>query len=78
MLKELRASSATGDDSNDDGSRGDKRSNAGDGRDDGSSHSDDGSTGDDNGRTKLPLELRCRLRLRQQRLTLQRFSLRFA
>jgi len=79
MLKELRASSTSSDgDNNDDGSRGDRRSNAGDGKDDGSNHSDDGSTDDDNGRTKLPLELCCRLRLRRQRLTSQRFSLRFA
>ena len=47
----------------DDGSRGDRRSNAGDGSDDGSNRSDDGST-DDDSRTKLRLELRCRLRLR--------------
>src|SRR6516225_7008383 len=61
--KELRAStSSDGDD--DDGSRGDRRSNAGDVSDDGSNHSDDGST-DDDSRTKLRLELRCRLRLRR-------------
>ena len=77
MLKEFRASSASSDEDDDD-SRGDRRSNAGDGRDDGSNHSDDGSTDDDNGRTKLPLELCCRLRLRRQHLASQRFSLRFA
>jgi hypothetical protein len=74
--KELCAStSSDGDD--DDGSRGNRRSNAGDGSDDGSNHSDDGSTHDDS-RTKPRLELRCRLRLRRQRLTSQQFSLRFA
>jgi len=74
--KELRAStSSDGDD--DDGSRGDRRSNAGDVSDDGSNHSDDGST-DDDSRTKLRLELRCRLRLRRQRLMSQQFSLRYA
>ena len=74
--KKLRAStSSDGDD--DDGSRGNRRSNAGDGSDDGSSHSDDGST-DDDSRTKLRPELCCRLRLRRQRLMSQKFSLRFA
>ena len=68
--KELRASTSS---DGDDGSRGDRRSNAGDG----SNHSDDGST-DDDSRTKLRLELRCRLRLRRQRLMSQQFSLRYA
>ena len=73
--KELRASTSS--DGDDDGSRGDRHSNAGDGSDDGSNHSDDGST-DDDSRTKLRLELRCRLRLRRQRLMSQQFSLRYA
>ena len=73
--KELRASTSS--DGDDDGGTGNRRSNAGDGSDDGSSHSDDGST-DDDSRTKLQPELRCRLRLRRQRLMSQKFSLRFA
>ena len=77
-LKKLHASSASDGGDNDDDSRGDRRSNAGDGRDDGNNHSDDGSGDDDNGRTKLPLEPRCRLRLRRQHLTSQQFSLKFA
>src|SRR5690242_7812520 len=80
--EKLRSSSASSDDDNDDDSRDDRRSNAGDSNDDGSnrsdddgsSRSDDGST-DDGSRTKLRLEPRCRLRLRQQRLTPHRFSL---
>ena len=56
-------SANSNDGSNDDGGRGDS--------------SDDGGSNDD-GRNKPRLEPRCRLRLRQQRLVSQRFSLRFA
>ena len=72
--KELRASTSS---DGDDGGTGNRHSNTGDGSDDGSTHSDDGST-DDDSRTKLRPELRCRLRLRRQRLMSQKFSLRFA
>src|SRR5262249_3809816 len=71
--------STSGDGDNDDGGTGNMRSNAGDGRDDGSNHSDDGSSDDDDDdRTKLLLELRCRLQLRRQCLKSQRFFLRLA
>lgn len=72
VLKNLNANSNDG--SDDDDSRGDKRNND-DGGD--SSRSDDGGTDDDDS-TKLRLEPRCRLRLRRERLPLQRSSLRFA
>ena len=62
--KKLRANTSNDGGSNDDGSRGDRRSNDGDSSDDGSNHSDDGSN-DDDSRTKLRLEPRSPLRLRQ-------------
>jgi len=78
-IKKLRANTSNDGGSNDDGSRGDRRTNDGDG----SSHSDDGDSnhsddGSNDGRTKLRLEPHCRLQLRQLHPLLQRSSLRFA